>query len=164
MKFKRESQYGLTGLTILAQKPPRTVMALGEIADTQGLPRVFLAKIFPKLVRHGLVKSFRGSVRGYALAKSPDEITVKEILEAIEGPDVSDRCFFGEAPCDVTNPCLLHCRWREIRTMIGTLLEQTTLKELAEVGHIQTGTGGLEGVTGQCEAVEQGERKRAGKG
>ncbi len=160
MKFKRESQYGLTGLAILAQQPSGTVMALEEIAAAQQLPRVFLAKIFPKLVRHGLVKSFRGAVRGYTLTKAPEEITLREILEAVEGPDISQRCFFGETPCDVTNPCLLHCRWREIRSVIGDLLERTSLKELADAGHIQTAIGDLRNAVTQCEATRPAGRRR----
>ena len=159
MKFKRESQYGLTGMAILAQQPAGTVMGMEEIAAVQKLPRVFLAKIFPKLVSHGLVKSFRGAVRGYTLVKTPEEITVKEILEAIEGPDVSERCFFGETRCDVTNPCPLHCRWREVRTVIADLLERTTLKELAEVGHIQTASDGFTDAVTSCETAERPKRK-----
>jgi Rrf2 family protein len=106
------------------------VTGLREIASSQGLPQGFLAKIFPKFVQHGLVRVYRGSTRGYALAKAPEEIRLREILEAVEGPHVTNQCFFWGRECDVTNPCPMHCQWREIRPWIGEILERTTLKEL----------------------------------
>ena len=130
MKFKRESKYGLTGLMYLAQQPPGQAIGLREIASNAGLPQGFLAKIFPKFVQHGLVKVYRGSTRGYCLSKSPEEIRLREILEAIEGPQVTSQCFFWGSECDVTNPCPVHCEWREIRPWIGQILERTTLKDL----------------------------------
>jgi Rrf2 family protein len=130
MKFKRESKYGLMGLIYLAQLPPGRVTGLREVAAQQELPQGFLAKIFPKLAQHGLVRVYRGATRGYALAKSPEEIKLREILEAVEGPYVTNQCFFWGSECDVTNLCPVHCQWREIRPWIGEILERTTLKDL----------------------------------
>lgn len=130
MKVRRESKYGLMGLIHLAQQPAGQITGLREIAAGQGLPGGFLAKIFPKFVQYGLVKVFRGATRGYCLAKSPEEISLREILEAIEGPHVTDQCFFWGTECDVTNPCPVHCKWREVRPWIQEILERTTLKEL----------------------------------
>jgi len=130
MKFRRESKYGLLGLVYLAQMPPGRVIGVREVAARQGLPQGFLAKIFPKFVQNGLVRVYRGSTRGYTLAKPPEEITLHEILAAIEGPNVTHQCFFWGSDCDVTNPCPMHCQWREIRPWINEVLERTTLKEL----------------------------------
>ncbi|HAM56569.1 MAG: hypothetical protein A2X51_14140 [Candidatus Rokubacteria bacterium GWC2_70_24] len=130
MKFRRESKYGLTGLMYLAQQAPGQVIGLREIASHAGLPQSFLAKIFPKFVQHGLVKVHRGSTRGYCLSRSPEQIQLREILEAIEGPQVTNQCFFWGSECDVTNPCPVHCQWKEIRPWIGDILERTTLREL----------------------------------
>jgi Rrf2 family protein len=130
MKFRRESKYGLTGLLYLARQPAERVVGLKEIAARERLPQGFLAKIFPKFVQHGLVRAYRGSTRGYRLAKAPEEIRLLEILEAVEGPHVTNQCFFWGTECDVTNPCPVHCQWREIRPWIGQILERTTLKDL----------------------------------
>jgi Rrf2 family protein len=130
MKVRRESKYGLTGLIYLAQQPSGRVIGLKEIASRGDLPQGFLAKIFPKFVQHGLVKVYRGSTRGYCLAKSPEEIRLREILEAIEGPQVIEQCFFWGSECDVTNPCPVHCQWREVRPWINAILERTTLRDL----------------------------------
>ncbi len=130
MKVRRESKYGLLGLIFLAQQAPGRVVGLKEIAARQGLPEHFLAKIFPKFVRYRLVRAYRGATRGYALARAPENIKLREILEAIEGPEVTNQCFFWGSECDVTNPCPVHCRWREIRPWITDILERTTLQEL----------------------------------
>jgi Rrf2 family protein len=130
MKVRRESKYGLEGLVFLAQQPRGRVVGLKEIAARQGLPEHFLAKIFPKFVRYRIVRAYRGATRGYALARAPEEIRLREILEAIEGPAVTNQCFFWGSECDLTNPCPVHCRWREIRPLITDILERTTLQEL----------------------------------
>lgn len=132
MKFTRESEYGLKGLLFLAQQPPGKVMPLSEIARYQNLPHSFLAKIFQKLVQHGLVKSFRGATRGYALATPPKEISTREVLTAIEGPDLFERCIFWNDPCGGDNPCALHDGWKKTKPQFVEFLEQTTLEDLSQ--------------------------------
>ncbi len=131
MKLGRESAYGIEGLLALATKPPGTVMLLSDIAGARGIPQSFLAKIFQKLTRYGVVRSFRGAMRGYALARRPKEIKVKEILLAIEGPDLFERCIFWSDRCADTNPCPLHERWKQVKQqLVGGLMERTTLADL----------------------------------
>ena len=131
MKLGRESAYGIGGLLALASNPPGTAVLLTDIAATGGIPQSFLAKIFQKLARHGIVRSFRGAVRGYALSRSPKEIKLKEILLAIEGPDLFERCIFWSDRCADSNPCPLHEQWKQIKQKsFRTLMEQTTLADL----------------------------------
>jgi len=133
MKLSRESAYGIKGLLALAANPAGSVMLLSDIAATRGVSQSFLAKIFQKLSRHGIVRSFRGSIRGYTLAVLPKEITLKEILLAIEGPELFERCIFWSDRCAETNPCPLHDRWKQVRQqLIGGLLERTTLGDLMD--------------------------------
>ena len=131
MKLSRESAYGIEGLLALAAKPPGTTMLLSDIAATRGLPRSFLAKTFQKLTRHGVICSFRGAVRGYALARPPKKIKLKEILLAIEGPDLFKRCIFWSDQCADTNPCPLHEQWKGLsQQIIEGPMERTTLADL----------------------------------
>ncbi len=131
MKLCRESAYGIVGLLALAAKPSGTAMLLGDIADAGRVPQSFLAKIFQKLTRHGIVRSLRGAVRGYALPRSPKEIKLKEILLALEGPDLFERCIFWSDRCADSNPCPLHEQWKQIKQKsFGKLLEETTLADL----------------------------------
>ena len=132
MKLGRESAYAIEGLLALAAKPFGSVMQLRDIAQTRHVPQSFLAKIFQKLARGGVVNSSRGRVRGYALARRPREIRVKEIILAVEGADFFDRCIFWSDRCSDSSPCPLHDRWARVREkMIDELMEKSNLAELA---------------------------------
>ena len=133
MKLGRESAYAIEGLLVLAKKPLGTAMLLRDIAASRGVPKSFLAKIFQKLTRSGIVSSSRGAIRGYALARRPKEIKVKEIFVAIEGPDLFDRCLFWSDRCADSNPCPMHFRWKRVKQLvIGELMDRTTLADLAK--------------------------------
>jgi len=131
MRLHRESEYGLRALVHLAKQPPDRIIPLSEIAAAQKLPQSFLAKIFQKFVQHSLLKSYRGVERGYTLAKSPKEITLREVLEAIEGPGLFEQCLFWNNRCADTNPCLLHEEWKKIKPGLIEMVEQTTLEDIA---------------------------------
>ena len=131
MKLGRESEYAIDGLLVLAKKPLGTVMLLRDVAEAAGVPQNFLAKIFQKLARSGIVTSSRGAVRGYALSRRPRAIKVREIFLAVEGSDLFDRCIFWSDRCADSNPCPMHFRWKKVRErVIGELMERTTLADL----------------------------------
>lgn len=131
MKLSRESRYALVGLSVLASKPPGTVVQLALLAEEAELPAPFLAKIFQRLTRHGILSSFRGRQRGYALARPPGEITVREILEAVDGQDLFERCIFVTETCDACNPCPLHDTWTPLIASILDEMSKATLADLA---------------------------------
>jgi Rrf2 family transcriptional regulator, iron-sulfur cluster assembly transcription factor len=131
MKLSRESEYGLAGLVHLARQRPGTVLAVKAIAAAQALPRMFLAKTFRKLTRHGVLRSYRGRQRGYELARAPREISVREILEGIEGMDLFMRCIFWSNACSEDHPCLLHGTWTRVRPQVMDLMAGITLADLA---------------------------------
>jgi Rrf2 family iron-sulfur cluster assembly transcriptional regulator len=131
MKLSRESEYALHGLAFLARQRPGTVLTLRTIARAQHLPPVFLAKIFRKLARCGVLVSSRGGRRGYALARPAAQITIREILEAVEGSGVFTRCVFWSNRCSDERPCVLHDLWKTVRPRVIDLMTATTLRDLA---------------------------------
>ncbi|MFQ5520011.1 MAG: RrF2 family transcriptional regulator [Candidatus Methylomirabilia bacterium] len=131
MRLSRESEYGLDALGVLAMQPRGKVMLVEEIAKAGHLPPRFLAQILQKLRRHSLVSSHRGAVRGYSLARPPHSISVREIFEAVEGPDFFTRCLFWPERCNDQHPCALHNRWTMIRPKLREMLEGTTLAQMA---------------------------------
>jgi len=133
LKLGRQSAYAIDGLLVLAKKPFGTVMLLRDIAEEGNVPENFLAKIFQKLTRSGVLVSSRGAVRGYALASNPKDLKMKQILLPLEGSDLLDRCVFWSHRCADTDPCPLHFRWKRMRErIIGELMERTTLADLAK--------------------------------
>ncbi len=130
MICSRESEYALKGLIALAAEGGARPLMLSEIALREELPLSFLSKIFQKLLRQGLVVSHRGVERGYTLAREARAISLRSILEAIEGPDLFDRCVFSHRPCGGEHPCLVHSAWRDVRPQIQAKFETTTLQDV----------------------------------
>lgn len=130
MKLSRESRYAVMGLSVLAALPPGSILEVSQVAGKADLPAPFLAKIFGKLTRNGLLVSHRGRTRGYSLARPASEIQVKQVLEAVDGPDLFERCVFWSESCDGDNPCPLHDSWKHLRLQIADAMEATTLANL----------------------------------
>jgi Rrf2 family protein len=86
MQFTKAEEYGVHGVIYLAEKDRNVVTPLSEISEAQGIPEKFLAKIFQSLSKAGIVRSHRGVRGGFTLAREPKDITVKEVLETIQGP------------------------------------------------------------------------------
>lgn len=135
MRLSRETDYALQGLVFLARQGDGVVVQLADIAATQNIPAAFLSKIFQKLARHGLIRSYRGSQRGYSLGRAAGQINVGEILYATEGPDLFKHCAFGHHACSGDeNPCVLHGVWRKAAALLQAEVECFSLADLAQQG------------------------------
>ena len=132
MTFSRECEYALRGLAALAGRAEARPLVLSEIAAREQLPLSFLSKIFQKLHKHGLVVSRRGVERGYALAREARAISIRAILEAIEGPDLFTRCVFAHHGCGEEHPCLAHPAWLAVRNQVQAAFEGTTLEDVVK--------------------------------
>lgn len=130
MQLTKESEYALRGLAALAVRPTGEVTPLSKIVDDHGLPASFLAKIFQKLTRHGLLTATRGPRSGYVLAQSADAITLRTILECVEGPQLFEHCFLHPGHGD-HDPCSLHNYMEPILVALIAKLESITLSEYA---------------------------------
>jgi Rrf2 family iron-sulfur cluster assembly transcriptional regulator len=137
MRLARDSRYAIEALLVLADRAPGEFVDAREIGQVADLPLAYLHKIMRTLAEGGVLESRRG--RGYLLARPPEEITIKDVLLAVEGPDVFDgRCLFWREECSSEDPCELHFRWRELRPQIEETVGGTTL---AEVHAAQTSAG-----------------------
>ena len=94
--ISKKGDYAIRGMVYLASQAPGRVVLVSEIARAMDIPPLFLAKIFQQFTKLGLVKSFRGSGGGFLLGRSPEEITLCEIVEAVEGPIMPNRCVMSE--------------------------------------------------------------------
>lgn len=120
MQFTKAEEYGILGVIYLAEKKHREVTPLSEISEAKEIPEKFLAKIFQSLSRSGLVRSHRGVRGGFTLARFPEEITIKEVLEAIQGPYHLLKCVKQSELCDPDKFCAL----RELLTIAENRLVQ----------------------------------------
>lgn len=122
--YSRGIEYALRCLQLMAQNPaiPRTVVELCEEAQ---LPEHFTRKMLQPLVRAGYLKSNRGPGGGFVFAVPPEEITLKNVVEGIEGKSRKKYCLLGG-----TAPPPLQDRWSEIWDLSEKLLETTTVADL----------------------------------
>ena len=138
MMFSTKAEYGVRVMVELARRAGEDPIPLAEIAAHDGLPLAYLEHLVARLRKAGLVDSRRGSRGGYLLARSPVEITMAEVVEALEGtiapiecissgPDGSVRCARETDPAHICTTKLL---WTRVRGSIVTTLQQTTLAEL----------------------------------
>ena len=133
MRLSRESRYALTALAALTHWPVGSFAEAREIAEVAGVPGPFLAKIFQRLAAAGVLASQRG--RGYALPRPAEAITVREIIEAVEGNNTLwTGCIFWREQCDDSAPCPLHFRWREMKQTFEESVGGITLADIRDEG------------------------------
>ena len=102
------------------------------ISDTTGVTLRFTLKILRKLVKKGIVKSFLGVSGGYELAKKPEEINLREVIESVDGPIAINRCLSGEMPCGLTDTesgCYYHQIFANISKTIREQLESVSFEK-----------------------------------
>ena len=132
MQITRTEEYGLRGLLFLARQAPEKAVLLSEISRGQKIPEAFLAKIFQRLSKAGVLRSTRGAKGGFLLRKPADQITMREVIEALEGPIVLNRCLLQKGECKEDRDCPLHPVWDEIQQSILKILDRTTMEDLAK--------------------------------
>lgn len=131
MKLSRESRYGVEALLHLAGAPPGSFVTTEDIAAHTSAPPGFLTKIMRRLVGGGILVSRRGGAqRGYALARPAEHISVREILECLDGRGLFERCLFWPDPCSADQPCPLHACWGAARAALADVTGGTSLAAL----------------------------------
>jgi len=131
MIFSSATEYAIRGVSELAARNAGGTVLLDELVAGTGLPRDFVAKIFQKLVRAGVLRSAKGRNGGFALAKPQHDITLMEIVEAVEGPQRMDACVVGLDRCNDHVPCAQHDLYKPIRQRLNDYLRTTTLADMA---------------------------------
>ena len=135
MKITRAVDYGIRGVHYMSMQYQKgEISLLSEICNDQDVPPSFMAKILQALTRAGIVKSFRGVKGGFLLAKSPKDITLKEVMEAIDGPLNINFCLVAEGTCERDSICPVHPVWREVQNRVIEVLDNYDFEYLAKEG------------------------------
>jgi Rrf2 family protein len=130
MELTKAGDYGFLGIMYLARQPEKKVVRLSEISENEDIPEKFLAKIFQSYTRSGLVKSHRGARGGFSMAKPAEKITVKDIMESVQGPIYLTRCLNEAESCERKDTCSLRKIWMKAQDHLTNLLEKKTLADL----------------------------------
>ncbi len=132
MELTRKGEYAIRGVIYLAQQPPGKVALISEIAAAAQVPQTFLAKIFQSFAKLGIVSSSRGTGGGFTLARPASAITLREIVEAVEGQILPNRCLIGAGNCERDGTCTVHKVWRTVQSQVVQVLESVTIEDLAK--------------------------------
>src|ERR687895_657628 len=140
MLFSTKAEYGVRLLVELGRRGEARPVALASVAEAETLPLSYLEHLVAKLRDAGLVSSTRGAHGGYRLARPADEITMLEVVEALEGPVAPMECFHadreGRVLCshefDADRACATKMLWTRVHGGVTKALAGTTLAELVE--------------------------------
>ncbi len=130
MYITLESDYAVRIVACLALKNQR--LDAKTISDETCVTLRFALKILRKLVAEGLVKSFKGTQGGYELERKPEEISLKNVIEAVEGTYIFNRCLDGNYPCSrgISGVCQFQKAFQEVSEIVNNQLEQYTFDVL----------------------------------
>lgn len=130
--FSRQCEYALQAVMYLALKPTGERTSIRELTKKIQIPYHFLAKILQDLTYKGLLVSQKGPTGGFALAKLPKDITLFDIVEAIDGAGFTTNCVLGFPDCSEKNPCAVHEKWGEMREDLRAMLVGKNVAQMAK--------------------------------
>ncbi len=130
IRITKQTDYGIVLLTHLGAHAERTYNA-PELSAEARLPLPMVSKILKLLAKEGLLASHRGVKGGYSLSRSPEEISMAEIVAALEGPIAITECISVESDCTHEAVCPVRGNWHRINEAVRRALEGISLAEMA---------------------------------
>ncbi len=132
IRFAKLTDYGLVLMTVMARDSVAAVHTARDLASESRLPLPTVSKVLKQLLQSGLLTSHRGIKGGYGLAKEPAEISVAEIVTAIEGPIALTECSTDiTGICDLECSCPIKANQRIISQVMRGAMQKVSLSDLA---------------------------------
>ncbi len=130
IRLTKAGEYGLRAVRYLVENGDESRISIGDISESKKIPEPFLRKLFKPLVQHGIINSTRGVSGGVRLARDPKEISVLEVVEALEGPLALNECLLEDATCEFMSECGMHNVWEEAQAAMAGVLRSKNLTDL----------------------------------
>ena len=131
LRLSKKADYALLAMRHLAAQADRDAVSAREVAEAYDIPAELLAKVLQQLVRAGLLGSHHGIRGGYALARPAKEMTVADVIQAIDGPLNVTACSETDHSCDQYSKCNIRDPLWKIKDRIVAALAATSVAELA---------------------------------
>lgn len=132
IRLTRAGEYAIRAVLHLAAQPSGQIVDRDQVARAQDIPPSFLSKILQRLSTAGIIRSYKGASGGFCLARSAEEITMLEVIKAIEGPLALNQCLLDADDCDRLPVCPVHPVWCRVQAGIEEILGQVSFAELVE--------------------------------
>lgn len=133
MKISTKGRYALRMLIELAEYPTGEFVSLKDIAERQNISKKYLEQIVPMLNKNGILKTNRGNKGGYAFVKTPDKLTVGDVLRATEGSLAPIACLEYEPnECPRAESCSTLYIWRGLYKTVTEYLDNITLQDIID--------------------------------
>ncbi len=132
MRITQEGDYALRVMLFLYKYGENRRVEAKAISVHENIPQRFLLKLLRKMTVAGIVKSYMGYGGGYAVEKSPEEITVRSVIEAIEGPICINKCLEDQTLCNLgrADSCEIHAALSSVQENLVAELEKLTFAKL----------------------------------
>lgn len=141
--FSKSCEYSIRALMYLARYEQKNLVHLREIAQAERIPSHFLSKVLQTLARDGFVISHKGLNGGFQLGRPASDITLLNIVHAMDGVAFYDDCVLGIGGCNADRPCAVHNAWKVHKFLILETLQKTTIQQLTEHSSAVPENGGL---------------------
>lgn len=132
IRISRQTDYGILLLTHMVSRADGVTYSARELAEETGVPLPTVSKILKLLLHDGLLVSHRGVKGGYELAKEPEEITLADVVNAMDGPIAMTLCVSAPGDCLHESQCRVRTNWHKINQAILQALESVTLSDMAQ--------------------------------
>jgi len=134
MKLTSKGRYAVTAMIDIALNQNKGPITLSLISERQGISLSYLEQLFAKLKKADLVSSARGPGGGYRLSRAADEVSVSQIIHAVDELIDARKCA-GKSNCHGGDQCLSHELWTDLSDLIDTFLKSITLQTLIDKKH-----------------------------
>lgn len=134
MRITQEADYGFRVVLYLSKLGYGEKIEAKSISKDQGIPLRFLLKLLRKLTLRGIIKSYRGVNGGYSLNRIPENITLKDVIEAIDGPIYINRCLDNPKNCNIehTSYCVVNHALSKVQNNLVEDLGSISFKDILE--------------------------------
>lgn len=130
LELSKRTDLALQALLHLCGDRPDALLSGASVAEAIGTSKNFLPQVMSPLIRGGWIESVPGPSGGYRLLALAKDITLLEVIEAVEGPTPNGTCVLRGAPCPVEEPCVLHVPWSRARDALLSELDRTPVSEV----------------------------------
>ena len=131
LRLSKLTDYGTVIMTHMARQPAR-VYSAAEVATAIGVTVPTAGKILKTLARENLLQSLRGAHGGYLLSRPPDQISIAQVIDALEGPVGVTECSAALGLCSQESSCSLRANWQRVNQVIRHVLSELTLADMAQ--------------------------------